>query len=117
MTIVETVANGLMLAVGAGILGILIYIQRKTRKQRREYYPYVLLYRGAGDAVPLGTFMLQDHAVTALKRAVARNAGGLESGPVPDSAVGGFSRDGMSWRGKDAEGKRIHIWVAKVPEV
>lgn len=116
LTILDTVANGLMLAVGGTILYFLIRIGRDFKKRRNAQHPFVLLYRGnSGDAAPLGTFLIREHAVAALREAVARNTGCDGPEALTDAILQGFSGDGLSWRGRDKDDRPAHIWVATIP--
>ena len=117
LTIVESIATWILLAVAIAILYMLIRIQKITKKKRQQAYPFVILYREGGDAIPLGTYALREHVMMAFREAVKRNTGVGSNEQIPDSVLAAFSPDGMSWRGKNRDGKKIHLWVEEVRKI
>lgn len=114
LTIIDTIASYLMLAVGASMIVILVKIERRVKKSRKTMYPYVVLYRSGGDAVPLGTYAVRDIALKAVEVAVRRENGITDTGEMPAAVAARFNESRTSWKGKNAMGNSIHVWMAEI---
>jgi len=116
LSVIDTIASIIMLGVGIGIIVILVMVEKRVKRSRKTMYPYVILFRSSGDAVPLGTYALRDQAMKALE-AVIRTENGIPlDAEIPATVLAGFKDDHTSWRGKSVMGYGIHVWMAKVKE-
>jgi len=114
LSIIDTSANIILLCVSIAVVVILVKVERRVKQSRKTMFPYVLLFRSSGDAVPLGTFAVREYAVRALDAAV-RNANGLVGeAEFPPTVLERFKDDHSSWRGKNVMGDSVHIWIAEV---
>lgn len=116
LSIIDTVANFILLGVGIGVIVILVKVERRVRRSRKTMYPYVILFRNSGDAVPLGTYAIREHAMKDLDAAV-RSANGLSANEeMPAEVLVRYNDDRTSWKGKNIMGTNVHIWLAKIKE-
>lgn len=116
LSVIDTIASVIMLGVGIGIIVILVMVERRVKRSRKTMYPYVILFRSTGDAVPLGTYGLREHAMKALEIAVRTEGGIPLDAEMPATVLERFNDEHTSWRGKNIMGNNIHIWLAKVKE-
>ncbi len=115
LSIFDTIASLILLIVGIGIIVILVMVERRVRRSRKTMYPYVILFRSSGDAVPLGTYAVREHAVIALDAAVREATGTAAGDDFPQGVLAGFKDGHTSWRGKNVMGSNVHIWLSVVP--
>ena len=114
LTVIDTIASALMLAVGGSVIFILVKIERRVKRSRKTMYPYVVLYRGSGDAVPVGTYAVRDQAMKAVDQLVRQETGLMPGEEVPPAVNSRFNEDHSSWRGKNIMGNRVHVWMAEI---
>lgn len=114
LSIIDTSANIILLCVSIAVVVILVKVERRVKQSRKTMYPYVILFRSSGDAVPLGTYALREHAMKALETVVRTENGIPLDAKIPATVLSGFKDDHTSWRGKSIMGYGIHIWMAEV---
>ncbi len=114
--IMKTIGDVLMLGVATALVVVLSGLARKTRKLRAVKKGYVLLYRDRGNAVPIGTFMFLEDAVTALHKAACAVSRVPYSNPLPEVIASRIGVDGLSWKARLGD-RNIHIWVSEVRSV
>lgn len=114
LTVIDTIANALILGVSIAIIVILVRVERRVRRNKKTMYPYVLLYRKSGDAVAIGTFAVLEHARNALKSAVREEVGISAGADMPPAVLERFNGEGDSWKGKNMMGDIVHVWISRV---
>lgn len=115
-SIIEQTAGWLMLAITIAVFVLLVLLGRWVKNVRKRQYPYVILYRSgrSSDIGVLGTYSIKGDAIKSLEKVVCHNCGMTSLDQMPDAVRGGFDEAHTSWKGKDVNEQRLHVWIATV---